>query len=70
MALYKIEITNSGTTNGVKREKGMTVEVSCNANPVSFNGGTLAYEAFDSKYAVDSKKGRFLQPGGHKVSKI
>ncbi len=69
MALYIVEITNSGITNGVRREKGMSVEVSCNSNPVSHNGGVLVYEAFDRKYGVDSKDGRFLTPGCYKVTR-
>lgn len=69
MALYTVEITTAGTTNGVRREKGMSVEVSCNSHPVSHNGGVLVYEAFDRKYGVDSKKGRFLTPGAHKCTR-
>ena len=69
MALYEITLKSAGTTNGVRREKGMSVEVSCNSSPVSLNGGKLVYEAFDRKYGVDSKKGQFLTPGGFVMTK-
>jgi hypothetical protein len=69
MALYEVVITTSGNSNGVKKEKGMSVEVICNNHPISYNGGKLVYEAFDRKYGVDSKKGNFLLNGAYKLMK-
>lgn len=68
MALYEVTITISATTNGVRREKGMSVEIPSNSNPALTNGGELVHEAFSRKYGVDSKKGCFLTPGAYKVT--
>ena len=68
MSLYIVEITSTGIINGVRREKGMSVEVSCIGNPVSHKSGMLVFEAFDRKYGIDSKKGCFLTPGAYKLT--
>lgn len=43
--------------NGIKFEKGMTVEVSSNyTNPMTTNGGLEVLDAFMRKYGIDLKK--------------
>lgn len=70
MALYEITIKSSSITNGIRLEKGMSVEVASNTNPVSSNGGVLVHEAFLRKYGIDSKRGGALTPGRYTVEKI
>jgi len=69
MALYEITIKSSSITNGIRLEKGMSVEVACISNPVSSNGGVLVQEAFLRKYGIDSKRGGALTPGRYTVEK-
>jgi hypothetical protein len=56
MALYEVTIKSSAIINGIRLEKGMSVEVASNSNPVSSNGGVLVHEAFLRKYGIDSKR--------------
>lgn len=61
MALFKITVKQNVLTNGVRLEKGMSVEVvSTYGNPVSTNGGKEVVEAFMRKYGVDIKKAHAL----------
>lgn len=69
MALYEVTIKHLSLTNGIRLEKGMSVEVACNSNPVSHNGGVLVHEAFLRKYGIDSKRGGALTPGRYTVEK-
>jgi shikimate 5-dehydrogenase len=70
MALYEITVIKTSVTNGIRLEKGMSVEVACLSNPVSHNGGTLIHEAFLRKYGIDSKKADALTPGRYTAKKI
>src|SRR5690625_3386278 len=56
MALYKITIKRSMTLRGVRLEKGMSVDVPCIHDPVSFSGGKIASDAFQRTYGIDLKK--------------
>ena len=58
MALFKITVKQSKNTNGVRIEKGMSVEVVTQSmsNPVSTNGGQVVADAFMRLYGVDIKK--------------
>lgn len=59
MALFLITVKNNHYCNGIKLEKGMTVELSSNySNPVSTNGGLEVIDAFMRKYGIDLKKNR------------
>jgi hypothetical protein len=61
MALFKITVKQNVLTNGVRLEKGMSVEVvSTYGNPVSTNGGKEVVDAFMRKYGVDLKKAHAL----------
>ena len=55
MPLFRITVKQSKVSNGVRLEKGMSVEVVSNSfsNPVSTNGGQ---SVVDRIYGVDIKK--------------
>ena len=56
--LYRITVKNSKLTNGVRIDKGMSVDVATNSmsNPVLINGGKEVVDAFMRIYGVDIKK--------------
>lgn len=58
MPLYRITVKTAKMSNGVRLEKGMSVEVVSNsfANPVATNGGQSVADAFMRMYGVDLKK--------------
>ena len=71
MALFKITVKNSGTVNGIRLEKGMSVEVaSTYSNPVSTNGGLEVQDAFMRIYGIDLKKACRLSTSYLDVRKI
>ena len=65
MAKYRITTKYLRTTNGVRIEPGMSVEVITPTigNPVVNNGGTLVQQAFLRIYGVDIKKAGCLNMG-------
>lgn len=57
MALFKITVKSSRVTNGIRVEKGMSVDVpSKYSNPVTTNGGHEVQDAFMRVYGIDIKK--------------
>jgi hypothetical protein len=57
MGLFLITVKQNNNANGIKLEKGMSVEVSSSySNPVSTNGGKEVQEAFMRKYGLDIVK--------------
>jgi len=58
MPLFRIIVKQSKNSNGVRIEKGMSVEVVTQSmsNPVSTNGGQVVADAFMRLYGVDIKK--------------
>lgn len=58
MPLFKVTVKQSKNSNGIRLEKGMSVEVVSNSfsNPVSTNGGQSVVDAFYRIYGVDIKK--------------
>lgn len=61
MALFKITVKKTILANGIRVEKGMSVELaSTHSNPVSTNGGKEVVDAFMRKYGVDLKKAHAL----------
>ncbi|BDX37997.1 hypothetical protein CYCD_13520 [Tenuifilaceae bacterium CYCD] len=57
MALFSITVKQNRYSNGVRLEKGMSVEVSSSySNPLTTNGGHEVQEAFMRKYGIDLKK--------------
>ena len=57
MALFKITVKQNKYANGIRLEKGMTVDVSSTySNPVTTNGGHEVIDAFQRVYGIDIKK--------------
>lgn len=57
MALFRITVKQNKYSNGIRLEKGMTVDVSSTySNPVTTNGGHEVIDAFQRVYGIDIKK--------------
>ena len=58
MPLFRITVKQSKVSNGVRLEKGMSVDVVSNSfsNPVTTNGGQSVADAFYRIYGIDIKK--------------
>ena len=58
MPLFRIIVKQMKNDNGIRLERGMSVDVSTSSfsNPVTTNGGQLVVEAFMRVYGVDIKK--------------
>ena len=58
MPLFRIIVKQIKNDNGVRLERGMSVDVSSSSlsNPVTTNGGQLVADAFMRVYGVDIKK--------------
>ena len=55
--LYKVTVKSNLNSNGVRLEKGMSVEVSSQSLPLStLQGKEQINNAFKAKYGVDIKK--------------
>lgn len=62
MPLYRITTKQMKNTNGIRIEKGMSVEVvtSSMSNPLTTNGGQVVADAFMRIYGIDAKKAGIL----------
>ncbi len=58
MPLFKITVKTAKNSNGVRLEKGMSVDVVSDFfnNPVTTNGGQMVVDAFQRIYGIDIKK--------------
>ena len=56
--LYRVTVKNSKNCNGVRLERGMSVDVASNSmsNPVTTNGGQPVADAFMRIYGIDIRK--------------
>jgi hypothetical protein len=56
--LYRITVKQNKIANGLRIEKGMTVDVVTNSysNPITTNGGQSVIDAFMRIYGIDIKK--------------
>ncbi len=72
MPLYRATVKHSRLTNGVRLEKGMSVEIVSNhfSNPLLANGGTEVINAFMRIYGVDIKKANAVSSAYIDVVKI
>lgn len=72
MPLFRITVKQSKVSNGVRIEKGMSVDVVSNSfsNPVSTNGGQPVVDAFNRIYGVDIKNAGALSMVYLDVEKI
>lgn len=75
MALWKISVKYSGTINGVRIEKGMSVEcvTQSTSNPLQTNltkNKPIIGRLFLNKYGVDLEKAGLINPGRLTCEKI
>jgi len=72
MALFRVTVKTAKNSNGVRIEKGMTVDVVTNSmmNPVTTNGGQSVVDAFNRIYGIDIKKAGALSMVYLDVQKI
>ena len=56
--IYKITVKTSKNSNGIRIERGMSVEVVTKniTNPVTTNGGQAVADAFMRIYGIDIRK--------------
>ena len=62
MPLFRITTRQSKNANGIRIEKGMSVDVvtSSMSNPLTTNGGQAVADAFMRVYGIDAKKAGIL----------
>ncbi|MDO6431526.1 DUF6140 family protein [Flavitalea sp. BT771] len=71
MPLFRATIKSTKVVNGVRLEKGMSVDFpSSYGSPLSMNGGKEVIEAFRRKYGVDIKKANAVSSSYIEVVKI
>jgi hypothetical protein len=72
MALYKATLKRTSTVNGVRMEKGMSVNVvtKYTSNPLTINGGEDVREAFLRIYGIDLRKAWALSSSYIEMQKI
>ena len=72
MALFRVTVKTAKNSNGIRIEKGMTVDVVTNSmmNPVTTNGGQPVIDAFNRIYGIDIKKAGALSMVYLDVQKI
>lgn len=70
--LYRVTVKNSKNCNGVRVERGMSVEVVTNSisNPVTTNGGQPVADAFMRIYGIDIRKAGALNMAWLEVERI
>ena len=70
--LYRITVKTPKNTNGVRIERGMSVDVVTNSlsDPVSTNGGQVVTDAFMRIYGIDIKKAGALNRAWLDVERI
>ena len=70
--LYRITVKNPKLTNGIRVEKGMSVDVVSNSmsNPVTTNGGQTVVDAFMRIYGIDIRKAGALSTAWLDVERI
>lgn len=71
MALFRATIKSTRVVNGVRLEKGMSVDFpSSYGSPLGTNGGKEVIEAFLRKYGIDIKKANAVSSSYIEVVKI
>lgn len=72
MTVFRVTVKTAKNSNGVRIEKGMTVDVVTNSmmNPVITDGGKSVIEAFNRIYGIDIKKAGVLSMAYLDVQKI
>jgi hypothetical protein len=72
MPLYRVTVKSSTNTNGIRLERGMTVDVVSKSfsNPVTTNGGQPVIDAFMRIYGIDIKRAGALNMAYLDVQRI
>ncbi len=71
MALFKATVKRTKVTNGIRLEKGMSVDFpSSYGSPLSTNGGKDVIAAFERAYGVDIKKAGAVSSSVIEVVKV
>ena len=70
--LYRITVKSPKNTNGVRIERGMSVDMVTNSlsDPVSTNGGQAVADAFMRIYGIDIRKAGALNRAWLDVERI
>ena len=70
--IYKITVKTSKNSNGIRIERGMSVDVVTNniTNPVTTNGGQAVADAFMRIYGIDIRKAGALSMAYLDVQRI
>ena len=70
--IYRITVKNSKNSNGIRIERGMSVDVVTNnmSNPVTTNGGQPVVDAFMRIYGIDIRKAGALNMAWLDVERI
>ena len=70
--LYRITVKSPKNTNGVRIERGMSVDVVTNGfgDPVSTNGGQVVADAFMRIYGIDIRRAGALSRAWLDVERI
>ena len=70
--IYRITVKSPKNTNGVRIERGMSVDVVTNSlsDPVSTNGGQVVADAFMRIYGIDIKKAGALNRAWLEMERI
>lgn len=70
--LYRVTVKSSKNSNGIRIERGMSVEVVTNniTNPVTTNGGQAVAEAFMRIYGIDIRQAGALNMAYLDVERI
>lgn len=71
MALFRATVKTAKWSNGIRLEKGMSVDFPSNGtSPLSSNGGKEVVEAFQRKYGVDLNKACAVSDAWIKIEKV
>ena len=71
MALFRATVKHTRSNNGIRLEKGMTVDFSSkHGSPISTNGGKEVIAAFERVYGVDIKKAGAVSASCIEIKKI
>lgn len=72
MPMFQITTKSRKSSNGIRIEPGMQVEVLTQSasNPVTTNGGQIVVDAFLRKYNIDIKKAGCLSMTELRVDRI
>ena len=70
--LYRVTVKSSKNSNGIRIERGMSVDVVTNniTNPVTTNGGQAVADAFMRIYGIDIRRAGALSMAYLDVQRI